>query len=75
MIVILTLAIVVPTVLSVWFYREIKALEQMLELQTEETEYYSKLSLDHVEEIFALRIELENLKAKNELVSKVSQEK
>jgi hypothetical protein len=75
MIVILTLAIVVPTVLSVWFYREIKALEQMLELQTEETEYYSKLSLDNVEEIFALRIELENLKAKNELVSKVSQEK
>ena len=75
MIVILTLAIVVPTVLSVWFYREIKALEQMLELQTEETQYYSKLSLDHVEEIFALRIELENLKAKNELVSKVSQEK
>lgn len=75
MIVILTLAIVVPAVLSVWFYREIKALEQMLELQTEETEYYSKLSLDHVEEIFALRIELENLKAKNELVSKVSQEK
>jgi hypothetical protein len=59
----------------VWFYREIKALEQMLELQTEETEYYSKLSLDNVEEIFALRIELENLKAKNELVSKVSQEK
>jgi len=75
MIVILILAIVVPTVLSVWFYREIKALEQMLELQTEETQYYSKLSLDHVEEIFALRIELENLKAKNELVSKVSQEK
>lgn len=75
MIVILTLAIVVPAVLSVWFYREIKALEQMLELQTEETEYYSKLSLDNVEEIFALRIELENLKAKNELVSKVSQEK
>lgn len=75
MIVILTLSIVVPSVLSVWFYREIKALEQMLELQTEETQYYSKLSLDHVEEIFALRIELENLKAKNELVSKVSQEK
>jgi hypothetical protein len=64
MIVILTLSIVIPSILVVWLYKHVKTLEKMLGLQTEETEYYSKLSLDYVEEIFALRIEIENLKAK-----------
>lgn len=61
----LTVCLLVAGVALVSFNNQIARLEELLERESNEANYYSKESLDRLEEIFALRQKIEELKHTN----------
>jgi hypothetical protein len=67
----LTVCLLVAGVALVSFNNQITRLEELLEREAKETNYYSKESLDRLEEIFALRQQVEELKQNQTLGEKL----
>ena len=67
----LTVCLLVAGVALMSFNNQITRLEELLEQEAKEANYYSKESLDRLEEIFALRQQVEELKQNQTLGEKL----
>lgn len=62
LIVILFAFFLIAVYFSIFFYRRSQYWEQIADVEHSEKEYYSKESLDRMEEIFVLRTSIQELK-------------
>lgn len=67
----LTVCLLVAGVALMSFNNHINRLEELLDQESKEANYYSKESLDRLEEIFALRQQVEELKQNQTLGEKL----